>query len=213
MFAYLEMTDRMDFNPIEFCHAFKDFAGMPVDVSVQQDTQEFLNMIFDKLENALRPTPFKFILDGVYGGKTCTELTCSQCSNIKCREETFYNLSVPIKNLKTLHECLEKFIQGEVISDYKCDACNKKADVMKRQFISGLPNVLIVHLQRIVFNLDILQNEKINSRVEFPHELNLAPYMGDQGEQSDAHYKLTGVVVHIGAADYGHYFSYIEESG
>lgn len=29
-------------------------------------------MIFDKLEYGLKDTPFKYILDGVYGGTTCT---------------------------------------------------------------------------------------------------------------------------------------------
>lgn len=29
-------------------------------------------MIFDKLETSIKPTPFRYLLDGVYGGKTCT---------------------------------------------------------------------------------------------------------------------------------------------
>jgi len=36
-------------------------------------------MIFDKLENLLKNTAFKSILDGVYGGKTCTQIVCSEC--------------------------------------------------------------------------------------------------------------------------------------
>jgi ubiquitin carboxyl-terminal hydrolase 34 len=36
--------------------------------------------------------------------------------------------------------------------------------------------VLIIHLQRIVFNLDTLQNEKMSNRLEFPALLNLEPY-------------------------------------
>lgn len=36
--------------------------------------------------------------------------------------------------------------------------------------------MLILHLQRIVFNLDTLSNEKINTRFEFPVELNLEEY-------------------------------------
>ena len=35
---------------------------MPVNVSIQQDAQEFLNIFFDKLETTLKPTPFKRIL-------------------------------------------------------------------------------------------------------------------------------------------------------
>jgi ubiquitin carboxyl-terminal hydrolase 34 len=48
-----------------------------------------------------------------------------------------------------------------------------------------MPNVLILHLQRIVFNLDTLANEKINSRVEFPTELNLSQYLVDHKQQEE----------------------------
>ncbi len=103
-------------------------------------------MIFDKLENALKGTPFNKLLDGVYGGKTCTQLTCSECNYVRNKEEQFYNLSLTINNLKNLDECFEKYIEGEIISDFKCDACNKKVDITKRQVLSSLPNVLILHL-------------------------------------------------------------------
>ena len=34
MFAYLKWSERMDYKPYEFCYAFKDFDGMPVNTSV-----------------------------------------------------------------------------------------------------------------------------------------------------------------------------------
>ena len=176
MFGILELTDRQDYNPYDFCFSFKDFNNLPVNVSIQQDAQEFLNMIFEKLENSLKNSPFRKILEGFYGGKTCTQLICSGCKKVRERDEDFYNLSLEVKNLKTLYESYEKFITGEVISDYFCDECNKKVETTKRCCLSSLPNVLIMHLQRIVFDLDSLQNEKINSRLEFPHKLNLEPY-------------------------------------
>jgi ubiquitin carboxyl-terminal hydrolase 34 len=53
LFAYLDYSDRPDYNPFRFCFAFKDYTGQPVNVAIQQDAQEFLNMIFDKLETGL----------------------------------------------------------------------------------------------------------------------------------------------------------------
>jgi ubiquitin C-terminal hydrolase len=87
--------------------------------------------------------------------------------------------------------------------------------------LKELPNVLIIHLQRIVFNLDTLQNEKMSNRVEFPHQLSLEPYTREglalkETGKSDFlrpkeyyEYQLKGVVVHKGTAQYGHYYSYI----
>lgn len=80
-------------------------------------------MIFDRLEYALKPTPFRNILESIFGGKTVTQLKCSECNHIRNKEENFFNISLPIKNQKTLHECFDKFISGEVISDYRCDGC------------------------------------------------------------------------------------------
>ncbi len=60
--------------------------------------------------------------------------------------ENFYNLSLEVKNQKTLNESLTKFITGEIISDFKCENCEKKVDVEKKIFLKELPNVLIVHL-------------------------------------------------------------------
>lgn len=49
-------------------------------------------------------------------------------------------------------------------------------EIIKRSCFSKLPNVLILHLQRILFNIETLANEKINSRLEFPNELNLEEF-------------------------------------
>ena len=38
------------------------------------------------------------------------------------------------------------------------------------------PNILIVHLKRIVFNFETFNNDKVNSFLEFPNVLNLKNY-------------------------------------
>ncbi len=72
MFGHLELSDREYFDPENYCFSFKDWENKPVNVSIQQDAQEYLNMMFDKMEQALKITPFKNILKSIYGGKTCT---------------------------------------------------------------------------------------------------------------------------------------------
>lgn len=162
-------------------------------------------MIFDKLEKSLEKTAYKKILDGIYGGKTYTIIECKGCHKKSLREEDFYNLSLPIKNKNTIIESLEKYIEGEEISDYNCEGCKKKNDIIKTGCLSQLPNFLICHLQRIVFDMDTMMNEKINSRLEFGNELSLYPFTYNALEHpeepyeiEDYMYKLKGVVVHIG---------------
>lgn len=71
-------------------------------------------------------------------------------------------------------------VAGEIISDYNCEACNKKVDLEKRLTIDKLPNTLIIHLQRITFDLDCLKNVKLNDRVEFPNVLNLKDFSSEE---------------------------------
>lgn len=75
-----------------------------------------------------------------------------------------------------MHESLQKQIEGEIINGYDCETCKKKVDISKRVLLSSAPNVLIVHLQRIIFNFDTFRNDKINTFFEFPYHLDLNPY-------------------------------------
>ena len=68
-------------------------------------------------------------------------------------------------------------IAGEVIEDYNCSACKKKVSIEKKQCIRNLPNTLILHLNRIVFDLDTLRTVKLNDKLEFPNEINVRQFM------------------------------------
>lgn len=119
-------------------------------------------MLFDRVENALKPTSKKYLLQSIFGGKTCSQLVCQECGKIKNRIEDYYNMSLTVKDIKSVYDSLAKQVEGEVINDYQCEGCNKKVDVSKRVLIAETPNVLILHLQRIVFNFDTFRNDKLN---------------------------------------------------
>lgn len=183
------------------------------------------------MEQQLKPTPFKYLLQSTFGGKSCSQIVCQGgCGTVRNNIEDFYNLSLEVKNHKNLKESLEKFISEERIEDYKCESCKKNVTLTKRNSIAELPNILIVHLQRILFDYETLQNNKINSKLEFPEQLNLKAFTSEvlaKGnevkrekeeiseyifyEKEDSYYDfdLVGVVVHTGSADAGHYYSFI----
>lgn len=72
LMAHLELSERHDYQPLEFCFAFKDFDGNPTNTAEQKDAQEFLNMAFDRIENGLRNTRMKYLLQSVFSGQTCS---------------------------------------------------------------------------------------------------------------------------------------------
>ena len=62
LIAHLELSDRSAYDPTGFCFAFKEFDGRPTNTSEQKDAQEFLNVLFDRLEQALKLTSRKYLL-------------------------------------------------------------------------------------------------------------------------------------------------------
>ena len=57
--------------------------------------------------------------------------------------------------------------------------------------ISKAPKVLLIHLQRMVFNLDTFINEKLSTKHSFPNSFNLYPYTLQYIENSALESKKT----------------------
>ena len=62
LIAHLELSERPEYNPLGFTFAFKEFDGTPTKISEQKDAQEFLNVLFDRVDNALKNTNRKYLL-------------------------------------------------------------------------------------------------------------------------------------------------------
>lgn len=224
LFGQLELSERHAADPKALCFSYKDYDGTPIKTGEQKDSQEFLNIFFERLETLLKPTSQRELLKDVFAGNLCSQLICQSCGKVRNKTELFYNLSLQVKGCSGIHNSLSEMVKGQTIEDYWCEGCNQKVNVVKRSLLADMPNVLIVHLQRIVFCFDTLQNDKVNSRFEFPNVLDLKAYsfkevMKESDEEDlqelkqvedDAYlYRLVGVNVHVGTADHGHYYSLI----
>lgn len=101
IFGFLEHTTRIDYVPSAFCVAYKPF-GESVNIMMQQDVQEFVSMFFDRLENGIKEHPLRRLVDNFYTGKYTNLFDCHECKQTKKVEESFYSLSLEVKNSKTL---------------------------------------------------------------------------------------------------------------
>ena len=61
LFGFLELSERAEVDPFDFCFAYKDLTGEPTNVAVQCDSQEFLHFFFDRMEDVLRGTSQKYL--------------------------------------------------------------------------------------------------------------------------------------------------------
>ena len=115
---------------------------------------------------------------------------------------------VEVKNHDSLGDSLKKFNEKEHIEGYFCEKCNKKCKIGKRTYLSDLPEVVVLNLQRIIFDPTKGEKVKVHTRLTFPHLLNFQEYMKDsKGNSYD--YRLKGVVIHTGTSEGGHYYSII----
>jgi hypothetical protein len=119
---------------------------------------------------------------------------------------------------------LNKLIEPEKIEQFQCDTCKDKVTISKRTSLAKLPNVLFIHLKRFYMDYELGITEKINSKFEFPNNLNLKPFCteeinkGIKNESDEIYFKedeyyeyeLKGINVHMGNAQGGHYMSFID---
>ena len=224
MYTFLSFSEKMDYNPKDFCYSYKDFDGNPTNIAVQQDSQEFLNNFCDKIENNLKMTKYKYIISDIFTGSTCSSVVCNECKYMSNRFEDFYNLTLEVKNINNLNDSLHKLIIPEIIDDFKCSNCNKNVRISKITSLNKLPNVLIIHLKRFYLDYETCNTTKINTRFEFPTKIDLKQFCVEEitknysiknddiyiKEDDYYQYELKGINVHTGTADGGHYFSYID---
>ena len=226
MYTFLTFSEKQAFNPKDFCSSFKDLDGQPINIHLQQDSQEFYNNLCDKIESFLKKTKYKYVIDNIFTGKMCSSVICEQCNTISNRFEDFYNLSLEVKNINNLYDSLKKFIEPEKIEQFNCEVCKKKVTISKRTSLAKLPNVLFVHLKRFYMNYETEATEKINSKFEFPNTINLKDFcieeitkIKNEEQVADSiypkldeyyEYELKGINVHLGIAEGGHYISFID---
>ena len=215
LFANLEFSEKDYFRPDNLCKT-KIFNNKPIDIRVQQDSKEFYDSLCDSLENNLKNTKYKYIMEDALMGYMSHSIKCESCGYTSNQFESFYDLSLEVKDIEKLQDSLNKLIQEEKVDDFNCNNCNKKVTIRKRITLAKLPNTLFFHLKRFTYEN---QNIKIFSTFKFPLDINLKEFCTESHqnetnyiyEKQDDYYKyvLKGVVQHRGHANGGHYVSYI----
>jgi len=233
MFASLQESDKQYVNPKALTKAFKP-DGQALNPMEQMDVDEFFNNFMDKIELQLQSdSQAKSLIQDHFGGLQSTELIGKgSCSHRSERAEPFLTLPLDVKTKKSIYESLESYVQGEVLEGdnaYQCDHCDAKVTAERRVSIRHLPNIMIFALRRFDFDLDTMNRLKLNDYCEFPMEIDLEPYTVEGLSRRDAlkeqreapgrkfpddyyQYRLRGIVVHMGTAESGHYYSFIEDS-
>ena len=174
MYSSLSMSQRQDYDPRPWCNAFKDSSGAPVNVGIQQDAEEFVNQFLDKVERGLKGGRHQNLVRDCFTGTTVDQMCCPDVAWVREKRTVFHHLPLAVANSDNVYDSLRKSIEGEVMSDYRCDAApDTPTDLHKRQVLGQLPDTMMLHFKRMVFDFDTFLNKKLNTRFAFPHELDL----------------------------------------
>ncbi|KAK1866716.1 hypothetical protein I4F81_009231 [Pyropia yezoensis] len=179
LFSNLLLSEKRAFDTRGFCLAYKDSDGRPINTAVQMDVDEFLNVLFDKLEKAVRGGPYEKLLEETFCGKLVNQIICRDLPFVSERQESFYVLSLDVKDKRSVLDSLDFYVQGDVLdgdNKYFCSQYDQHVVALKRTCLGALPHTLILHLKRFEFDFDTMRKVKVNDYCEFPAVLDMAPY-------------------------------------
>lgn len=186
----------------------------------QQDAHEFWQFFLNQLhadyvrttgKNTTKVLQCKCIAHSSFEGCLRSSIYCSDCRDDgKTTFDPMMDLSLNIKNKRTLSECLKSFHKGEQLTDfnYNCHKCGSTHNPIKQLTIAKLPPVLVLQLKRFEHLMNG-NSIKINDSVEFPIYLNMSPFLHavEETRVPDVVYELIAVISHEGSVNQGHYTS------
>ncbi|PIN21050.1 Ubiquitin carboxyl-terminal hydrolase [Handroanthus impetiginosus] len=193
---------------------------LELDNGVQQDSHEFLTLLFSLLERCLSQSKVpkaRTIVQDLFRGGVSQVTRCSRCGNeseASSKIEDFYELELNVKGLKSLDESLDDYLSIEELqgdNQYYCEVCAARVDATRSIKLRSLPAVVNFQLKRCVFLPNTTTKKKITSPFCFPGELNLARRLSETS-QLDLIYDLAAVLIHKGSAvNSGHYTAHIKD--
>jgi len=129
---------------------------------------------------------------------------------LSIKPEPFFMIDLPIppnNKSPSLIDCLNNYVKGEIIENFKDEETNELITIRKRILFWSFPNILAIDLKR--FN-DRSQKNQIY--ITFPlDELDLSPYVIGY-KKDNFKYELYGVCNHSGSTMGGHYTSYVKNA-
>jgi len=168
---------------------------------MQQNKKAMLNHFVQYFENNYRS-----IISELFYGLTYNQTQCQFCKSIIYNYQTMNFLIFPLaqvlnykmqlvnfqnnyNNTVTLDDCFKYNQNIGPLNDYYCNNCKKTSNALFANFISVLPNIIIIILNRGV-------GLQYKVRIDFEENLNLNNYVEFFKDQ--AFYELMGVVTHYG---------------
>jgi ubiquitin carboxyl-terminal hydrolase 7 len=188
-----------------------------VDTRIQEDAQEFLLKLIDKLNdnydnNNNNNLEEKNEINNMFNGELINTIKCLNVDYKKERKQKFIDISVDIDGFDTLDQSLHNLFEPIKLdgqNQYKAGEYGLQ-DAIKSSKIISSPEILFIHLKRFAFDMETGSMRKISNKLEFPFTLNMNTYINSNISSSDNDniYELKAIIIHEGNVNFGHYTCY-----
>ncbi|EAX91552.1 Clan CA, family C19, ubiquitin hydrolase-like cysteine peptidase [Trichomonas vaginalis G3] len=194
----------------------KSFGWNSLATFIQHDVQEFARILIDKIELKLNKTPLQGKIAEMFRGEFTSFVRCPDCGYESSTTESFYDISLEVKDTKDLKISLKKYTEKELLTDenqYNIEG-KGRFNAEKGIEFTKFPPILNFHLNRSEYDPEKEQIVKIDSRFEFPESIDLNEFLAENSDQKNSSqiYSLFGVLVHSGTVNYGHYCAFLRTS-
>eukprot|EP00004_Rigifila_ramosa_P017070 TRINITY_DN4115_c0_g1_i5.p2 TRINITY_DN4115_c0_g1~~TRINITY_DN4115_c0_g1_i5.p2 ORF type:complete len:349 (-),score=88.35 TRINITY_DN4115_c0_g1_i5:24-1070(-) len=198
----------------------------------QQDAHEFLIALLNGLHTdsvryaslglgAGHESGCRCVVHRVFSGVLRSELTCNKCAGMSLTLDPFFNLSVDIAPGEsgaqgaTLAQCLAQLTAPEQLAEQDrvvCQHCGDVQQCTKQFLVQQLPATLCIHIKRFERVGAGLVLGKVQTPVEFPLVLDMAPFVAER-TGGPLLYSLVALVQHTGSLETGHYVAFVRVQG
>lgn len=201
--------------PLDTMELTRSFGWDNVEAFTQHDVQELNRILMDRLETRMKGTSVEGKLNELFVGRMKSYIKCINVEYESVRTEDFWDIQLNVKNMKTLKDSFENYIEVELMDGENQYAAQDFGlqDAKKGVVFESFPAVLHLQLKRFEYDFNYDQLIKVNDRYEFPESIDLAPYMDKDVLKENPGprvYNLHGVLVHTGDISTGHYYAMIK---
>ena len=214
LFSALKVYESQYYDPSSFVIANK------LNFYEQMDADEYFGIFIDKIESDIKnlypnesENKYKDLFRFFFGIKALDELKFVDCNHKRYNEFFYNNIQLEVKGFNNLDSSMKNYFKTEIMdgeNKINCEECNMKRTCHKRQIFKSLPNILVINLKRFEFDYNTMLKSKLNNYFEFPFELDMKEYLIEDHKEINTKYELTGITIHFGFSDYGHYYDLIK---
>ncbi|CAL5970133.1 Ubiquitin_carboxyl-terminal hydrolase family protein [Hexamita inflata] len=170
IFLRLIYSQKQSLSTMKFCKA------LGIDTGKQEDANELMKNVLDKLERASKAHDQKETFDHTlevyketFEGQTGQTIRCQYCQHESLTQTPFTDVLLPMED--DFFKCFATMVKKQEIEGYKCGGCNKRTIALQYTSMQSVPDLLCMTLFR--FQQTENGTHKDNKNVKFPICLDL----------------------------------------